>query len=66
MIKKTKELKISKETIKLLKKQNETKPEEKSSPPTGFTRIPIEIVEDSEPEPKSKSEPEISVVIEGD
>ena len=66
LIKKTKELKISKETIKLLKKQNETKPEEKSSPPTGFTRIPIEIVEDSEPEPKSKSEPEISVVIEGD
>mgnify|MGYP001237003534 CR=1 FL=1 len=66
LIKKTKELKIAKETIKLLKKQNETKPEEKSSPPTGFTRIPIEIVENSEPEIKSKSEPEISVVIEGD
>ena len=66
LIKKTKELKIAKETIKLLKKQNETKPEETSSPPKGFTRIPIEIVENSEPEIKSKSEPEISVIIEGD
>ena len=66
LTKKTKELKVAKETIKLLKKQNETKEKTTNGPPEGFTRIPIEIVDEPNHNSKTKSEPEIVVTIEGD
>ena len=60
LMKKTKELKESKDTIKNLEK----KLQEDSKKET-FTRIPIEIVDDS-PTVFSKSSPEVSVQIQGD
>ena len=72
LMKKTKEVKVSKDLVNKLQREIKEKeetpkmPDGYNGPKQGFTRIPIEIVEDEPAKPMNKSEPEVKIIIQGD